>query len=127
MKNYFDTKLKEAISQIERGLSLRCVGHTICPSTGNVKVGGKVIAKVMQSPAGRHLIIELIDIDPELFVWDDDPEAILHADLFHDLDLIEEIEVLADHVIYHVCRYRSETSLGHGVEPVFGEVAYNEV
>lgn len=102
MAIYFDYKFKEAISQIERGLSLRCSGHAICPKTGNVEVDGKVVAHIGQSSSGRHLIIELIDIDPELFVWDDDPEAILHVDLLDELDLIEEIEILADHVIYHL-------------------------
>lgn len=99
---YFKFKYLEAVDQIKRGPSIRCKGHKICPNTGNIEVGGKVVAHIGVSPSGRHLVIEFIDIDPELFVFDDEPQAVWHVDLLHDLDLIDEIEFLADHVIHHV-------------------------
>lgn len=105
---YFKFKYLEAVDQIERGLQLRCKGHKLCPNTGNIEVGGKVVAHIGVSPSGRHLVIEFIDIDPELFVFDDEPQSVWHVDLLHDLDLIDEIEFLADHVIHHLIREASQ-------------------
>ena len=102
---FFEYQFKHALIQIHRGLALRCKGHQISSDGQSIIVVEKSVVHIDQSRSGRHLIIELVDIDPETFIWEDYPQYVWTVDLFQDLDLNEEIEVIADHVISHLNRF----------------------
>lgn len=106
MENFFEIQFKEAIRQLHAGLALRVDDQLVTLLANEIKVADKAVVHLSHTPDERHLIITLADLDPDIWAWEDNPRHVWTVDLFQDFDLIEEIEVVADHVIGHVNRLR---------------------
>lgn len=98
------SNFKLAVDQIRRGLAVRVCSSQIRVEDIGVIVDDCLVALFTASIDDNHLLVSLVDIDPDIFVWEDDPPTAWVVTLDENRDLIEEIEVLTDHAISHLKR-----------------------
>ena len=103
-KRLIDQNYKEAIDQIRRGLVVR-VGpmHGRVDELG-VNIADCLVAQFAVTTFFDVFLIALDDVDPDKFVWEDQPQTEWAVRLDGDFDLTDVIEALADHVISHLER-----------------------
>jgi hypothetical protein len=109
MKNQIivSTEQKNAEDQLRRGISIRVNFKHISAFSWGYAIGDKPIVQCMPSLSGNALIVELLDPNPEYAECGEPLQTIWIIDLTGELDLIEEIEAISDHLIDHQARHES--------------------
>ena len=98
---------KHAEDQLRRGVSLRVNFKYLSECSGGYAIGDRPIVQYMPSLSGNALIVELLDPNPEYAECGEPLQTIWIIDLNDELDLIDEIEAISDHLIDHQARHES--------------------
>jgi hypothetical protein len=98
---------KLAEDQIRRGVSLRIKLQYVSEYSWGYALGEKPVVQYTPTLSGRALIIELLDPNPEYEQCGEHIQTLWVVDLRKPLDLIEEIEAIADHLIDHQIRRKN--------------------
>lgn len=98
---------KLAEDQIRRGVSIRVTFKFISEFSWGYAIGEKPVVQYTPTISGNALVIELIDPNPEYEECGEPLQTIWVIDLNQPLDLIEEIEAIADHLIDHQIRRKN--------------------
>lgn len=98
------SKFKLAVDQIRRGLAVRVSSSQVIVEDVGVIVDDCLVALFTASMDENHLLVSLVDIDPDIFIWEDEPPTAWVVTLDQNPDFIKEIEILTDHAISHLKR-----------------------
>jgi len=99
---------KIAEDQIRRGVSLRVNLRYITEHDWGYAIGLQPVVRYTLLSSGQTLVIELLDPNPEYEECGEPFQSILMVDLEKDeLDLIDEIEAISDHLNNHQDRFEN--------------------
>jgi hypothetical protein len=96
---------KIAEDQLRRGISIRVLLKCVSELNWGYAIGDKPIVQYTPTISGNALIVELLDPNPEYEECGEPLQTIWVIDLTRELDLIEEIEAISDHLIDHQARH----------------------